>query len=423
MTRPYILLLPIFLFTLPSFGQGYRIGVCIADQPHTEIILSHRYGDRFFVDDTAKTQFDGCAVFTDTFLLDQGMYQVVFPDKKYIEFFIGEGQNFGLSTLHKSLIDSLRFTNSPENEAFRHWMFDHDWKTAITLLGNHVAGRFLSALKPVDMPTTITDRTAQYYYLRAHFFDQIDFGDANMLRTPLIISKLDQYFNQLVPPIPDSVIHAVDEVILLARKNHEVLQYVVQYLFNLYAEPEIMGMDAVYVHMAENFYLNGQADWIDAENLLSITQRVSELKPLLIGNPAPMINGLETPQGDAVSIQHIKSQFTVLYFWEPGCSHCKESTPRLLEDYEMLKKLGAEIVAINTRNEVSEWNSFIQEHKLTWINVYAPHTVIDVIQKYLAWTTPKVIILDKDKKIIGKDLSVEQVLPFIKQVLQPGGDN
>ena len=37
-----------------------------------------------------------------------------------------------------------------------------------------------------------------------------------------------------------------------------------------------MGMDAVFVHMVENYYITGQCDWIDEEQLKKITERAEK---------------------------------------------------------------------------------------------------------------------------------------------------
>ncbi len=87
--------------------------------------------------------------------------------------------------------------------------------------------------------------------------------------------------------MPDSIIPAVERVIAMTGREGETYQFTVQHLLNLYSEPEIMGTDAVYVYMAENYYLNGHASWVDEQNLNEIQWRVNELKPLLIGSPAP----------------------------------------------------------------------------------------------------------------------------------------
>jgi thiol-disulfide isomerase/thioredoxin len=442
-------------------GQGYRISVHVPDLPSTDLILAHRIGLKFYTDDTLKTQGDGRLVFKGDSLLPQGMYQLVFPDKKYVEFFLGPIQFFEIRTLGSALTDSLSFTGSPENSHFIDWqrkysairnrtaylqekirkgnlsadsiqiinrelrsiqMYgNHVWDEAIKNLDETAAGSFVRGMRPVRLPDSLVSlRTQegqykQYLYFRTHFFDDVNFSDERMLRTPLLESKLDQYFNQIVPPYPDSIIRDARIIIDRSRVKPDVFRFVVQYLLNLYSDPKVMGTDAVYVYLAENYYLNGQATWIDSVNLQGIRVRVTDLKPLILGAPAPVLPGLINTKSTPVSIDTLKADYLVLFFWDPGCSHCKEVLPKLFLEYPGLQKLGCEVIAVDTHAEKDPWIKYIEENNLTWINVYSPVYYREILNRYQVFTTPRIFILDKDRKIIGKDLAVEQIKPFIEQ--------
>jgi len=420
-----------FLASLTA--QSCRINICVRDLPDSEIIISHRFGNRFFVDDTVKLGSDGCGTLSNNTLLDEGMYQLVLPGKKYVDFFIGDKQQFSLSTWNNALIDSLKFENSAENNFFYHWQAamrqgGQDagyWKSALDNFGDHIMAVFIKGLLPVSLPEELAQESddndhqmARYAWYRKHFFDLIDLSDERLLRTPLIHTKLEQYFNQVAPPTPDSVIVDCDRLIGKTSGSEMAYQYMLQFLLNYFSEPKIMGMDAVYVHLAEQYYLSGKAPWISETNLATIEARVKELKPTLIGRQAPLIQGLKTPAGDPFELNHLNHEFLVLYFWEPDCGHCKESTPLLGSYYDQLRAIGAEVVAINTRTDTLSWNDFIKTHKLNWINLYCPEQIIAMLESYQAWSTPKVFILDKRRKIIAKDLTVEQVIPFLENHLK-----
>ena len=47
-----------------------------------------------------------------------------------------------------------------------------------------------------------------------------------------------------------------------------------------------MGMDAVFVHMAEKYYTPELATWVSASQLERVKERAEQLKPILIGQPA-----------------------------------------------------------------------------------------------------------------------------------------
>ncbi len=73
-----------------AFAQGYRIETSIKGAQDTSLILSYRYGQKFYSLDTAQTNNDGYAIFEDTSRIDRGMYQIILPDKSFFDFFIDQ---------------------------------------------------------------------------------------------------------------------------------------------------------------------------------------------------------------------------------------------------------------------------------------------------------------------------------------------
>ncbi len=450
-------------FSISLFSQGYRISLSVPDLPAKDVILAHRLGLKFYTDDTVKTDEKGKAVFEASKPLPGGMYQLVFPDKKFVEFFVDTNQVFSVFTKLGAPTDSLVFTGSTENTRFLDWQRkltknrsrisqiqarikqgnlssdssqllnselkqiqttnSHLWDSAIHDLAGTLPGKFIQGLKPVTIPESLgkqgdkSSQAKQYQYLKDHFFDGIDFTDERLLNTPLIETKLDQYFKQIVTPIIDSISADAKRVIEKTKGHKNMYQFVVQYLFNLYSEPEIMGTDAVYVYIAENYYLTGQAPWIDSTNLRGISSRVNELKPLLIGKEVPRLAGLVTNENQPIEFINIKSKYLILYFWSPDCSFCKESTPKFILEYPDLKQMGAEVMAINTRTDKATWSQFITDHKLNWINVFSPENIKEIIEKFQAFSTPTVYVLDESRHIIAKSISFDQIKPFLTRYI------
>ncbi len=456
-----LLLLPL----QPAYLQGYKIDATISGLKDTSLILSYRYGTKFYTLDTVRTNKQGFASFMDTVQLDRGMYQLVLPDRSFVDFFIDDTQNFSIQTTVGSLVENLHSNNNLPNEQFFVWQEENQrlrvqaqniqtklesltrenpeysklhnelvqlretnknlWDETIFRLENQLPGKFLKGMRPFIVPEAEVlgtdgqiDQKAQYEYYKEHFFDPVDFTDPALIRTPLIHSKLQQFFSKVIPAIPDTVQVYADRVIGLSSSDPEMFRFVVQFLLNFYSDPKIMGMDAVYVYLAENYYFTGKASWVDEENLKLITNRVKVLKPLLIGQPAPELIGLETPEGERIDIKDIKARYTILYFWEPDCAFCKTVTPKLKKIYDQFKDKDIVVVAVNTRLDKESWEKFIVENELDWINVFAPNDVRSVLINYEAYNTPKIFILDQDKKIVAKDLAVEQTSQLLEYLIK-----
>jgi alkyl hydroperoxide reductase subunit AhpC len=180
-----------------------------------------------------------------------------------------------------------------------------------------------------------------------------------------------------------------------------------------------MGMDAVYVHLVDKYYATGQAFWMknDTVSLYKMMDRSSKIKPTLIGAKAPNLILSDTSLKRPYSLYDLKSKYTILVFWDHDCGHCKKEIPVLAKEYDKLKSLGATVYAVSTCSyeEIDKWEKFITENACNWINVGDPYfqqnpnfrTLYDIS------STPVIYILDKDKIIRAKRISVDQIEDFI----------
>ena len=116
-----------------------------------------------------------------------------------------------------------------------------------------------------------------------------------------------------------------------------------------------------------------------------------------------------------------------MVIWDPTCGHCKEIVPKLDSLYDnKWKSEGVKVFSLakETDGTRNDWLNFIHQHNLQqWSNVYYSKaddkTRIDAgipgySQLYDVQSFPTLYLLDKDKRIIAKKLTYEQ----IDQVLQ-----
>jgi thiol-disulfide isomerase/thioredoxin len=168
-------------------------------------------------------------------------------------------------------------------------------------------------------------------------------------------------------------------------------------------------------------------------------ERVEKLKPTQIGTKATDIQLVRVPSdhfiqaadnedikknpyvGSFFQLYDIDSKFTILYFWEADCGHCKTATPELYEAYGRLRNKGVEVVAVSTLGGEEgkvKWINFINEHGCyDWTNAWNPYdftfkTIYDVA------TTPQLFLLDKEMNIIAKRISPEQAEKIIDSILK-----
>ena len=451
-------------------NDGHKLEFKIKGIKDTTIYMASYFGSKQYYKDTAQVDNNGYFVFEGKDALPGGIYSVVMPDKKsYFEFIVND-QHFSMETEKNFLIPRMKVKGSEENKKFYEYLgfiskqqvkakpFRNQMKdTSLTkaekdevrkqltkidkevkaykqdMMDNNpdylICKVFKTSQDPEIPETPILpngrkDSTFAFRYFKAHYLDGVDFSDDRLLRSPVFHNKLDHYIKKLTMQMPDSIIKEADMLVAKSKDNKEIFKYVVHYITNGYERSKIMGMDAVFVHMADSYYATGLAHWVDSAGLAKITTRAKALRPLLVGKYAPNLILQDTTERNWIDVSKLDAKYTILFFWDPGCGHCKKSIPKFQKFYKKFKPLGVEIVAICTEFETADWKKFVIEKELNWINISdnpeinknaAKYIRITTLQSlnfrdtYDIFSTPQVYLLDDQKKILAKKLGVQQL--------------
>jgi peroxiredoxin len=300
---------------------------------------------------------------------------------------------------------------------------------AIKQAGNNMFGIFLKAANPIIIPPPTVDPGHPKYdsiawfhaynYRRDHFLSGIDFSDNRALRTPLVKPKLDNYFNKVLIQSPDSIIPQALKLLKQAEKNKVSYQYLSAFLINNSVQSKIMGMDAVFVAIADEVYLSGKAFWADSTQLANIAKEVYLTRPNLIGNKAPELV-MESIDGETISLHQLQNNYTIVLFYEFDCGHCKKTVPDLYEEvYMKFIQHNIDVFAVCMNDDHQKWSDFVEEHQLAgWYHVWdVPHRSMFRF-KYNVQSTPLLYLIDKDKKIIAKKIDNDNLVMLLSSLLK-----
>jgi thiol-disulfide isomerase/thioredoxin len=224
-----------------------------------------------------------------------------------------------------------------------------------------------------------------------------------------------------------------------------MFKYSVVYITSTFEKSKIIGMDKVFVRMGQKYYCSRNAEgkspayWMEEDKLKDLCEKVETNKNLVFGIVPPNISLRDTSDTKWKDFYSIKADYTILYFWDPECGHCKKTTPKLEKLYsEKLKARNVEVFAVSKAigDEFGKWKKFIKDNKLSFINVgltdrlyrdavenatlFVPkYTTLEALNfhdTYDLYATPKIFVLDKDKKIISKSLSISQLEDFLDRM-------
>ena len=449
----FFLFILVFTVFTNAFSQGYRIEANIKGTRDSSFIIGHynRSHSQFVPKDTAKADANGKIVFEGKTNLPGGLYVILFPDKqRLIELvYSGKETSFSIETDTTDLIGNLKVTGSKENEIFYNYQKElKDGNVQIQALAKETSPEAKAKQKSVqegfatyrqkiltenaesftakllkmsaepDIPAAPklangkTDSIWVFNYYKKHYWDAYDFADPRIANTPFFEPKLERYIKNLVVQVPDSIIKDADMIIKKVSPNKDLKSWVVFYIANQYENPKTVGTEAVWVHIAEKYYLSGEMG-VAEETRKRIAEKVNTMKYLLVNKVFPALS-LTDPAGKKVSVQSIQADYTILFFYAPTCGHCKEASPKLKAFYDKNKANNVKVMAVSTEHNVEEWKSFIKTYHLEeLINGFDSLKQIDFNRQYDVVTTPMIYVLDKNKKIIARKMPVEQLEDFL----------
>ena len=464
---PILLLFLCFSFYNLLAGNGYEIKVKIDGFKQDELYLAYHYGHKTYIKDTTQIKQNDHFIFSGDEALPGGVYMIVVPPNNHnFEILIDKNeQHFSLSTNIDDLTGSIQFQgNASDNQLFYEYLnflSEHrpladelnnkkenlkDQESEIKkidaelealnvkvqsyqndLISKHPTSLSAAIIKsnmPVDLPEFKGSKEdidyQKWRYMQKHYFDNINLSDSRLLRTPFLFSRIDTYVQKLQVQHPDTLAIAIDQILKTLEPAEESFKFYLIHFLNQYAQSKMVGMDAVYVHLVKNYYANGKAPWTEATQLNKILENAKTLEPLLIGKTAPDFKATK-PDNSTINLHDINSEFTVLYFWRYDCGNCKKQSAELKTFYEQYKNKGVTILAICNKytDEVEGCWKYMEEKELgDWIHTADPYNKAKISTIYNIKSTPQIYLLDKQKKILSKQISAFQLAEVLDRFLK-----
>jgi thiol-disulfide isomerase/thioredoxin len=449
----------------PSPTGGYRIEAEIKPYQNGKLFLAYHYGESKGLADSAEINTNSKAVFAGSQKLHPGIYMVVSPAKMILfELLIDEDQHFSIFADTTNL-RSIRFEGSQDNDQFLQYQkFTDEKGKLITELQSQLkdpalaekdknqiqlninrqaksieefraaylaahpntmlASLFKALQDPLippaaEHPGGKYDTAFAFQFYKSNYWKNVDLQSDRLVRTPFFKGKLNRYLKNIVSPEADSLILETDQLLQQAKPAPEMFKFLLSHFIDLYINPEIMGQDKVFIYLFEKYINPGEAPWLSEKQKKFIFDRAYNLMANQIGAQAAPLLLVDTA-GKPAPLHKIQAPFTVLVFWDPTCGHCKEVVPKIDSLFQQKwKKEGVVVYGVMVDGGLPAWKKYIQENNLSgWIHAYQTEEAKqedyaqqrpNYRQLYDVYQTPILYLLDKDKRILAKKLTFDQI--------------
>lgn len=441
-----------------ALGQKYYVEGHIKGFSGKSIKISTFYGNENRPSDSINVLPGGIFKYWIPDANKNGMFRFRLDKERFIDI-IFNFENISFTTTYNEMIDSLVFSQSVENQLYFEYLkqrnltgfkkelleplvslypqddsfyeeiveeynvtdklFEEFVSELIENNNKTLVARIIKMDHPPAMPKNIPDQ-AKSDYLKAHFFDNMDFEDTSMLRTNLISGKLLQYLsvyqnNRLTKEqLEVEFIKAVQVIMSKTRNSPEVYQYSMEYLIKGF---ETYGFEKVITYIADNIDL--EESCVDDERKALLEKKVESLKKYAIGKKIAdfTVTGLN---GEKISVSSSGSEYLLVVFWATWCPHCTQLLPELSKIYFPDSKDKFQIVAVSLDDEPADLEGFLKNGNYQFpVSCDYKKWKGDLVELLDIYATPTMFLLFNDRTILAKPTTFQELKNelFVRNIL------
>ena len=195
-------------------------------------------------------------------------------------------------------------------------------------------------------------------------------------------------------------------------------QHIALWLYDHYKDSELMGDEAVAIHIYDNWFKPGtiamrsQFDRFDADLFASFNRST------LLGMKAPEVT-LQTPCGRKIKVPE-QGSHAILFFFDTSCGKCQltaQVLPGVLEKISFPTRF----YAVYCGHDKKAWRKFrnsfkVRNKKVGIVHAWDPEVASDYLRLYGVMSTPRLYFTDTDGEILGRRLEVESLAEIIHYI-------
>ena len=271
----------------------------------------------------------------------------------------------------------------------------------------------------VSVPITISDPTLRAEYLVKHYWDKFDFADTAYIHLPKITEQaLADYINVMNYASVEVVNSSIKKMLIKAEQDSLVYDHFIDLYEKYLHDPNSpLRNEVFYIPVLEQIMTTSQLSDIHKIRYRKLLEMANKNK---VGEPAIDFK-FTNKQGRNLSLYGVKAEYTILFFYNPGCTACKEISTELVNSpliSALVKQNKLKIIALYPDEDLTEWKAYQKNIPTQWINAYDPTRSIEQHELYDLKAIPTLYLLDKKKHVLLKDVTfpvlqarMEQLMP------------
>lgn len=153
------------------------------------------------------------------------------------------------------------------------------------------------------------------------------------------------------------------------------------------------------------------------QQVMMFSKMVDNMLKLQVGQIAPEI-ALADTSGKIITLSSLKGKYVLIDFWASWCGPCRKEMPNVKRLYEKYKNKNFEILGVSLDRDRSAWIKAIKDDGLPWLNISdLKFWECEAARDYNVQAIPYTVLVDKDGKIIAKELRGEELEKKLEEVI------
>lgn len=264
-----------------------------------------------------------------------------------------------------------------------------------------------------EIPQMMSDPQQRASYYVEHYWDGYSLADTAFIRS----GDTEQLFSNFIGALQyvDSKESGVALKRMMSRMEADSTAYARFCLLSekyLYDPNSPMRNEDYYIPVLEQMVASQRLSKVDKIRPADRLKQANKNRPGKVAADFSYV----TPKGETGKMSRIKADYTLLFFYDPDCPNCRKQEKILAEMpafLEMEKKGIVRVLAVYPDENKEEWLLKSALMPKGWIVGWDKQGYIRNKMIYEIRATPTMYLLDKQKKVILKDVSMEQLIRYL----------
>jgi thiol-disulfide isomerase/thioredoxin len=252
-------------------------------------------------------------------------------------------------------------------------------------------------------------------YIGKKFFQYANFKEEDYDNIPYIFEMFRGYANIIA--MPQLGLSKAD---MKTYFNDQLSQFKPQSMAYKYAVSGILTVlhekqNTIFIEYGEKYIKDFQND--KPENIGTLANLMNQMKAQMLDVPAPEIAQADTT-GNIRKLSNMKGKVVLIDFWASWCGPCRRENPNVVKLFNKYKTKGFDVFSVSLDQSRDRWIKAINDDGLVWENHVSDlkQWQNDAARTYNVTSIPRTILVDKEGKIIARDLRGEGLESKLKEL-------